>query len=63
MELKEMRELSVDALQAKLVENKKKLMEIRFKVATKQASNNREIMNTKKVIARLNTVIKEKEGV
>jgi len=61
MDVKEMRELSVEELQVKVKENKNKLMETRFKVATKQASNNREIHNTKKTIARLNTIIKEKE--
>lgn len=61
LDLKEMRALSVDELKAKVAENKKSLLEIRFKLATKQVSNNREIVSVKKTIARLNTIIAEKE--
>lgn len=58
---KELRELSVNDLQQKLKESKKDLFNLRFQLATGQLENHNMIRNTKKDIARINTVITEKE--
>jgi large subunit ribosomal protein L29 len=40
---------------------RKELFELRFKLATRQLVNHRQIREVKKTIARLNTVLREKE--
>jgi large subunit ribosomal protein L29 len=40
---------------------RKELFELRFKLATRQLVNHRQIRVVKKTIARLNTVLREKE--
>jgi len=62
MNVAEMRELSVKELNVKLEESKKSFLEMRFKVATKQDAKTSDLGKIKKDIARLQTIIKEKEG-
>ena len=60
-ELKDMRGLSVEKLQEKLQELKKDLFMLRMQHATNQLDNPMQIVAVKKDIARIKTIIREKE--
>ena len=60
-EIKEIRELSVEKLEAKLQELKKDLFMLRIQHATNQLDNPMQIAAVKKDIARIKTIIREKE--
>jgi len=60
-ELKDMRGLSVEKLQEKLQELKKDLFMLRMQHATNQLDNPMQIAAVKKDIARIKTIIREKE--
>lgn len=61
MDLHELREQSVSDLQKQREELHQELFNLRFRVATKQLVNHRELRRVKKMIARINTLLKEKE--
>ena len=58
--LEELKAQSVADLQAKLVEAKKELFNLRFQNATNQLDNTARIKEVRKNIARIQTVITEK---
>ena len=60
-ELKEIRSLSVEKLEEKLQELKKDLFMLRMQHATNQLDNPMQIAAGKKDIARVKTIIREKE--
>ena len=60
-EIKEIRELTVEKLEAKLQELKKDLFMLRMQHATNQLDNPMQIASVKKDIARIKTIIREKE--
>ena len=60
-EIKEVRGLSVEKLQEKLQELKKDLFMLRMQHATNQLDNPMQIVAVKKDIARIKTIIREKE--
>ena len=60
-EIKEVRALSVEKLEEKLQELKKDLFMLRMQHATNQLDNPMQIANVKKDIARIKTIIREKE--
>ena len=60
-EIKEVRGLSVEKLQEKLQELKKDLFMLRMQLATNQLDNPMQIAAVKKDIARIKTIIREKE--
>ena len=61
--LEELKTLSVADLQAQLVDAKKELFNMRFQNATNQLDNTARIKEVRKNIARIQTVITEKESV
>jgi len=61
MKASEIRELSMQELSTKLNDLKSDLFNLRFQLATGQLSNPVSIRNTKKDIARVATIIKERE--
>ena len=61
MKIKEIRELSLEELRTKLTDLKSELFNLRFQHATNQLDNPMKIVETKKSIAKVMTVIKEKE--
>ena len=61
MKATEIRKMSVEDLQAKLVELKKDLFFLRMQHATNQLDNPMQIAAVKKDIARVKTIIREKE--
>ena len=61
MELKKMREMSEVELNAELVKMKKDLFNLRFQHVTGQLENPIKMRETKRDIARVKTIIREKE--
>ena len=62
-EIKEIRGLSVEKLEAKLQDLKKDLFMLRMQHATNQLDNPMQIAAVKKDIARVKTIIREKTNV
>ena len=60
-EINQVRDLSVEKLQEKLQELKKDLFMLRMQHATNQLDNPMQIAAVKKDIARIKTIIREKE--
>ena len=61
MKVEEIRALSPEALAKQLEAAHEELFNLRFRLATKQLVNHREIRRVKKEIARLKTIIRERE--
>ena len=59
--VKELRELSAEDLVAKLAEQRRELVTARFKHATAQLEKTSELKAMKKQIARISTILNEKE--
>jgi len=61
VKLTEIRALGNAELRKKLEEAHQELFNLRFKVATRQMVNHRELPKVRKRIARINTIIRERE--
>ncbi|MFC1898927.1 50S ribosomal protein L29 [Chloroflexota bacterium] len=61
MKIKEIRALSPKDLAKQLETSHEELFNLRIRIATKQLVNHRELRMMKKEIARLKTIIKERE--
>jgi large subunit ribosomal protein L29 len=61
LKLKEFRDLGTDELKKQLEESHQELFNLRFRVNTKQLVNHREVRRVRRKIARLNTLLTEKE--
>ena len=61
MKASELRELTVEELQTKLTELKTELFNLRFQLAVNQLENSNRISAVKKDIARVSTVIRQRE--
>jgi large subunit ribosomal protein L29 len=61
VELKEIRALGTDDVKKQLEESHQELFNLRFRLTTKQLVNHRELRRVKKKIARLNTLLTERE--
>jgi large subunit ribosomal protein L29 len=59
--LDELRNLDIQALQKQLEDAHQELFNLRFRLSTKQLVNHRELRRVKHNIARINTLIREKE--
>ena len=57
----EFRVLSTEDLAKQVEESKQELLNLRFRLATKQLVNHRELPMVKKRIARIKTILKERE--
>jgi large subunit ribosomal protein L29 len=57
----DLRVLSDDELAKQVEEAHRELFNLRFRLATKQLANHREVRSVKKRIARLKTIIRERE--
>ena len=60
MQITEVRELSDSELEKELTEQERALMNLKFRKATMQLTNTNELGNTRKTIARIKTVIRER---
>ncbi|MFH0814776.1 MAG: 50S ribosomal protein L29 [Candidatus Falkowbacteria bacterium] len=63
MNIREIRDKSVEELKKLLLEYSDKRLDLNFKVANKQLKNIREVRDLKKNIAKIQTILQEKEGV
>ena len=61
MKISQLRDLSVEELTAKLKDLKAELFNLRFQQATNQLDNPMRIVEVKKTIARVNTLLREDE--
>lgn len=61
MKVSEIRLLTTEDLNKQLEDSYKELFNLRFRLATKQLANYHEIRNVRKRIARIKTVMQEKE--
>ena len=61
MPIDDIRAMSADDLATELYETRRELMNLRFRAATMQLSNVNEISRTKKRVAQILTVIRERE--
>ena len=61
MKIKEIRDLTNDELNQKLLELKEELFNLRFQLATNQLDNPRVITDVKRTIARVKTILRERE--
>ncbi len=61
MKVEEIRALSPEELAKQLEAAHEELFNLRFRLATKQLVNHREMRRVKKEIARLKTIIRERE--
>ncbi|MCL0041167.1 50S ribosomal protein L29 [Dehalococcoidia bacterium] len=61
MRISEIRKLNYEELNRELESSHQELFNLRFRAATRQLTNYREINKVKRKIARLNTVIRERK--
>ncbi len=61
MQISEVRELKNDELEKELSNQEKALMNLRFRRSTMQLSDFTEIRKTRRAIARIHTVLRERE--
>ncbi len=61
MKVEEIRALSSEELVRQLEAAHKELFELRFRLTTKQLVNHREVRRVRKKIARLKTIMRERE--
>ena len=61
MKAREIRGLSAEEVEKQLEAAHKELFELRFRLSTRQLVNHREIPKVRKTIARLMTIMKERE--
>jgi len=61
VKLKEFRDLGTEEVKKQLEESHQELFNLRFRLTTKQLVNHREVRRVKKKIARLNTLLTERE--
>ncbi len=61
MKASELKELTVEELQTKLTELKEELFNLRFQLAVNQLENSNRIGAVKKDIARVSTVLRQRE--
>ena len=61
MKITEVRALNDGELSKQVESAHKELLDLRFQLATKQLVNHRRILVTRKKIAQLNTIIRERE--
>ena len=61
MQVKEIRNLSFEDTVKQLEEAHQELFNLRLRLATKQLVNHRELLRVKRKIARLKTIIRERE--
>jgi len=62
MKVKEIRELSTEEINKKLVETKEELFNLRFQKATGTLEKPSRLRDLRHTVARLKTVLKEREG-
>lgn len=62
MKIYEIREMTTEELQSRIIEEKENLVDLNFQLHIKSLTNTAKIKNTKKDIARMLTILKERES-
>lgn len=62
MKIKELKDKNAEELKKLLAEKREAIRKLRFEIATKQVKNNKQLRNDKIDVARILTLIKEKNG-
>lgn len=62
MKPREIRQLSDEELRKELEDSYRELLNLRFRLATKQLSNTSQLRASKRNVARLNTILSEREA-
>lgn len=62
MKASELRGLSTEDLQARLMEFHQELFNLRFRAATRQLDNTQRMWQVRKDVARIKTLLREREG-
>lgn len=61
MKIHEVRALSTEAIEAKLNDTKEELMKLRFQLSSGELSDFTRLRQTRRIIARLNSVLNERQ--
>ncbi len=61
MKVGEIRDLGTDELQKQLGSAREEIFNVRLRLATRQLTNHRELIRLKKKIARIETILRERE--
>ncbi len=61
MKVSEIRAFGTDELQKQLEAAREELFNVRLRLATRQLTNHRELLRLKKEIARIETILRERE--
>lgn len=61
MKVEEIRSLSQEELAKQLEASHRELLDLRFRVVTRQLVNHREVSRVKRTIARMKTIMRERE--
>ena len=61
MKIHEVRALSTEAIQAQLQDTKEELMKLRFQLSTGELSDFTRLRHTRRIIARLSTILNERQ--
>ena len=61
MKLQEMRDQTIEELEAKVISLRKDLFDLRIKKATYKLDNTSEISKKRRIIAQIKTVVKQKQ--
>jgi large subunit ribosomal protein L29 len=61
VKISEIRALSEEDMKKQLAESEKEMLDLNFKLATKQLVNHRQIPEARRKIAKIKTVLREKE--
>ena len=61
MKTKDLRDLSVEALNKQLQASQQEYFNLRLRLTTKQLVNNREVVRVRKDIAQMKTILRERE--
>ncbi len=61
MKAKDLREMTIDELKALVIDQKEKLYKLRFQLELSQLQDTSQIVQTKRDIARIKTLIRERE--
>ncbi len=62
MQYSDIKEMSTQDIEAKIAENKKELLNLRFQLATGNLEDTAQIKSLKKDVARLKTILNEKQA-
>ena len=61
MKIYQIREMSTDELRKRILEEQKNMIDLRFQLELKNLTNTAKIANTRKDIAKMKTLLKERE--